>query len=155
MQITLVQSEIEQALRTYVNNLINIKEGTQINIDLSAGRGADGFKATIDIVQLGDVVAPVVQTQKAETKPAAEEKPTKPEPKKDKVQTQQAEKKAEQTQTLTGAVAEAGSAQLAGEAQPEPENAAEPEVQAEAEAQVEQAAPRKSLFGGLSKPTNE
>lgn len=142
MQITLVQSEIEQALRTYVNNLINIKEGTQINIDLSAGRGADGFKATIDIVQLGDVVAPVVQTQKAETKPAAEEKPTKPEPKKDKVQTQQAEKKAEQTQTLTGAVAE-------------PENAAEPEVQAEAEAQVEQAAPRKSLFGGLSKPTNE
>ena len=109
MQITLVQSEIEQALRTYVNNLINIKEGTQINIDLSAGRGADGFKATIDIVQLGDVVAPVVQTQKAETKPAAEEKPTKPEPKKDKVQTQQAEKKAEQTQTLTGAVAEAGS----------------------------------------------
>lgn len=147
MQITLVQSEIEQALRTYVNNLINIKEGTQINIDLSAGRGADGFKATIDIVQLDSVIAPVGQTQKAETKSAAEEKPAKAEPKK--------EKKAEQTQTSSGAVAEAGSAQLVGDQQSEDEDATESEVQAEAEAQTEQAAPRKSLFGGLTKPVNE
>jgi len=50
MQIILMQSEIEEALTDYVLNKISINEDQQISIDLSAGRGPEGFKATIDIV---------------------------------------------------------------------------------------------------------
>lgn len=171
MQIQLVQTEIEQALRNYINGLINIKEGTQINIDLSAGRGADGFKATIDIVALADQAQTAV---KAETKPAEKEK-AKSEPVEEKQASKAADTKAAQTQasadakpeTQTNTGAATGSATDAGNAEAaQPETAAtetakaEP-VQAEAasEAQAtdgEQAAqPRKSLFGGLTKPTNE
>lgn len=171
MQIQLVQTEIEQALRNYINGLINIKEGTQINIDLSAGRGADGFKATIDIVALADQAQTAV---KAETKPADEKPVTKADPKTEKRTAQQEAQVAAQTQasadvkpetkpevkpetqTETGAVA--GSATVAGDdtVVEEPQQA-EP-VQAEAgEAQTEggEKAPRKSLFGGLTKPVNE
>lgn len=50
MQITLNQTEIETALRRYVNEQVNIREGHEIIIDLKAGRGENGFSATIDIV---------------------------------------------------------------------------------------------------------
>lgn len=171
MQIQLVQTEIEQALRNYINGLINIKEGTQINIDLSAGRGADGFKATIDIVALADQAQTAV---KAETKPADEKPVTKAEPKVEKQAAKAEAKTAEQTQasadvkpetkpevkpetqTETGAVA--GSATVAGDDVATTEQPAVEPVQAEeGEAQTEGAekAPRKSLFGGLTKPVNE
>ena len=57
MQIIIVQSEIETAIRNHILSLIDVKEGARIDIDLSATRGADGFKATIDIVS-GDAVKP-------------------------------------------------------------------------------------------------
>lgn len=50
MQITLNQSEIETAIRRYVNEQVNIREGHEIVIDLKAGRGENGFTATIDIL---------------------------------------------------------------------------------------------------------
>ena len=53
MQITLNQDEIETALRNYVNQQVNIREGQEITIDLKAGRGENGFSATIDIVPAG------------------------------------------------------------------------------------------------------
>ena len=53
MQITLNQDEIETALRRYVNDQVNIREGHEITIDLKAGRGENGFSATIDIVPAG------------------------------------------------------------------------------------------------------
>jgi len=172
MQIQLVQTEIEQALRNYINGLINIKEGTQINIDLSAGRGADGFKATIDIVALADQAQTAV---KAETKPAEKEK-AKSEPVEEKQASKAAETKAAQTQasaeskpeaqTQTGAAT--GSATVAGEetatetAQTATADVTADVAQTEAAAtetqsgEGEQAAqPRKSLFGGLTKPVNE
>jgi len=173
MQIQLVQNEIEQALRRYVADLINIKEGTQINIDLSAGRGADGFKATIDLVlaTAGASVAP----QQPQTKPADKEK-AKSEPAEEKQTSKAAETKAAQTQasaeskpeaqTQTGAAT--GSATVAGEetatetAQTATADATADVAQTEAAAteaqsgEGEQAAqPRKSLFGGLTKPVNE
>ncbi|AWN06214.1 hypothetical protein [Erwinia phage phiEaP8] len=175
MQIQLVQTEIEAALRAYVNNLINIKEGTQINIDLSAGRGADGFKATIDLVlaTAGANVAPSTPANPA----AVQEDKQKPEPKEEKkaakadvqkaAQTQSTADAKPETQTNTGAVT--GSATVAGEKEPAPEVAqqetveqpvqeetakAEP-AQEEAAQQEGEAQPRRSLFGGLSKPTND
>lgn len=53
MQITLVQVEIEEAIRQYVNTQINVREGMRIDIDLKATRGAEGYQAFIDIVEDG------------------------------------------------------------------------------------------------------
>jgi hypothetical protein len=49
MQITIVQVEIEQALREYVGRQLRVAEGNHMIIKLSATRGADGMMATIDI----------------------------------------------------------------------------------------------------------
>lgn len=148
MQITLNQVEIETALKAYINDQINIKDGMEITIDLKAGRGPEGFSATIDIsapakkapVTVTEAVKPAKQAVAQATstsapvtgsvKAAAKVQPE-PEPEEEQVQQ---EETAEQE-----AVAE--------EAQAE-------EATAEAEeAQVEEQ-PRKSLFGNLKKPVN-
>ena len=174
MQIQLVQNEIEQALRRYVADLINIKEGTQINIDLSAGRGADGFKATIDLVLAtagANVLPPAstnpaaVQEEKVKTEPKEEKKAAKADVQK-AAQTQASAESKPEAQTQTGAAT--GSATVAGEetatetAQTATADATADVAQTEAAAteaqsgEGEQAAqPRKSLFGGLTKPVNE
>lgn len=53
MLITLVQNEIEQAIRDYVLARIKIQEGLDMQIDLAATRGIEGFKATINIEPSG------------------------------------------------------------------------------------------------------
>lgn len=78
MQIILVQSEVEQAIRDYVASRLTLADGTQIKIDLSATRGADGIKATIDLEEPGTVAAPAsapAPTQTAKKAPAAAEQP--------------------------------------------------------------------------------
>lgn len=63
MQILLIQSEIEQAIRDYMNQQINIKEGMTLDIDLRSTRGTEGFTANIDIRTAGaakSVPKPVV-----------------------------------------------------------------------------------------------
>ena len=49
MQITLNQDEILEALEAYVRNQIVIAPDHSIEIDLKAGRGENGFTATLDI----------------------------------------------------------------------------------------------------------
>lgn len=49
MQITLVQTELETALREYIGRQLTVSEGMEMFIELRAGRGTDGFTATIDI----------------------------------------------------------------------------------------------------------
>lgn len=49
MQITIVQSEIETAIRNYVMEQVNVKEGKRIDIDLKATRGDSGYTAEITI----------------------------------------------------------------------------------------------------------
>lgn len=95
MQLILPQSELEQAIKNYVNDLMNVKDGTELSIDLKAGRGLDGFTATVDIIKAGTampaktvvpaavtpapvpVAAPVKATPRpvAKEEPVAEEKP--------------------------------------------------------------------------------
>ena len=92
MQLILPQSELEQAIKNYVNDLMNVKEGTELCIDLRAGRGVDGFTATVDIIKSGtatpaktvvpavapvttSVVAPVKVTPRKEPEPSNEETP--------------------------------------------------------------------------------
>lgn len=50
MQITLTQAEIEQAIRNFITEQVNIREGHTLSIDLRAGRGPEGYTATIDIL---------------------------------------------------------------------------------------------------------
>lgn len=51
MQITLNHDEILKALDIYVRSQINIAQDQDIIIDLKAGRGENGYSATLDIVQ--------------------------------------------------------------------------------------------------------
>lgn len=53
MKLTLTQIEIEEALKQYVFATISIKDGTDIKIDFTAGRGEKGLTAEIDINYLG------------------------------------------------------------------------------------------------------
>ena len=49
MQIIIAQYEIEEAIKNYVCARIAVNSNTEITVDLTAGRGADGFKATIEL----------------------------------------------------------------------------------------------------------
>jgi hypothetical protein len=49
MQITLNQDEIEEAIEAFVRNQITISPNQEISIDLRAGRGDNGFSATLEI----------------------------------------------------------------------------------------------------------
>ena len=51
MRITLVQAEIEAALRAYVFSQINVAEGQDITIDFKNTRGEDGATAEINITK--------------------------------------------------------------------------------------------------------
>ena len=88
MQIILPQSELEQAITDYVHGIMNIKDGNTMTIDLKAGRGLDGFTATVDIVKSGTPVpaktvvpaaipltAPIVTPMKVTPRPPAKEEP--------------------------------------------------------------------------------
>ena len=85
MQITLNHDEILEALDAYVRTQIAIAPGQQVAIDLKAGRGENGFSATLDIVPAK--AAPVAESFAATcsapvnavtTKPAAATQKTNP-----------------------------------------------------------------------------
>lgn len=141
MQITLIQSEIEQALKNYINDIMSVKDGMEIEIQLKATRGEEGTTAIIDIVPQKPKAARGARVSgetsgKSDTVRAA------------------APAKAEPAQAVAESVAEAE----ADDAEQVAEQAQEPEAQEPAPVEAEQApaeeAPRKSLFAGLSKPQN-
>lgn len=142
MQITLIQSEIEQALKNYINDIMSVKDGMEIEIQLKATRGEEGTTAIIDIVPQKPKAARGGRT--------SGEIPAKAEP----VKAAAAPAKAEPAQAVAESVAEAE----ADDAEQVAEQAQEPEALEPAPVEAEQApaeeAPRKSLFAGLSKPQN-
>lgn len=142
MQITLIQSEIEQALKNYINDIMSVKDGMEIEIQLKATRGEEGTTAIIDIVPQKPKAVRGSRT--------SGEIPAKAEP----VKAAAAPVKAEPAQAVAESVAEAE----ADDAEQVAEQAQEPEAQEPAPVEAEQApaeeAPRKSLFAGLSKPQN-
>lgn len=82
IQVTMVQTEIEDAIRASISNHMTLKEGTQISIDMVAARGADGFKAVIkltppgkDEVKQTGSTAPVKEAVKKEVAKATDTKP--------------------------------------------------------------------------------
>lgn len=146
MQITLIQSEIEQAITEYIHTQINVRAGMAIEIDLAATRGQQGFTASINIVP-ETKVGGIRLLQEATPVPD-------PEP------------------TPVAAVARPLAISRAiNKTKPEPES--EPTTEANAPVEVQQALPleeasdeaavdavmqttgrRPSLFGGLAKPVN-
>lgn len=52
MRITLIQNEIEVALKEYVANQGISISNKEIEIDITAGRGANGITASLDIVEV-------------------------------------------------------------------------------------------------------
>ena len=76
MQITLNQDEIIEAVVAYVHGQISVAPNQKIEVDLKAGRGENGFTATLDIRSTGTaipaaaaVTKPVVVTAEAANTP--------------------------------------------------------------------------------------
>lgn len=156
MQITLVQTEVEQALRDYVASRLTLAEGTTFSIDLAATRGANGITATIDLIEPGQAVPTAVAqvTRSTSSKPVAvpvnslaAHKPSsevQPDP---ATQAPAAQENAATAQETGSVVQEAEAGQVTDGAEP-------PEVIAEVEAAPAPATAPKSLFGGLQRPKN-
>ena len=147
MQIILVQTEVEQALRNYVASRLTLAEGTTFSIDLAATRGVNGITATIDLVEPGQsTAAPTGSISRApSTKPAAAPAvaaTTKP----------ASEVQADPATQASAAQENAATAQETASVQ---QDQAE-QVAGAAEAVTEEvpAEKPKSLFGGLSRPKN-
>lgn len=64
LQITLNQTEIENAIKAYLQNLLVFADGTDIRIDMKATRGAEGFSATIDVNSGSEEQALIEQQEK-------------------------------------------------------------------------------------------
>ena len=129
MQITLVQAEIEAAIINFVTSQVNVKPEMRIDVDLTATRGANGFTATIDIVNKS---TPRKDGQKAVPVTVVAEEPTK--------EVAVVVKVEEVVETVQ-------------EAAPTPPVALETPVQVNPLAPAATERPR-SLFAGLQKPTN-
>ena len=154
MRITIVESEIKEAIVGFVASQLTIKEGQEITVDFKATRGEDGATAEISIT------TPVAKTPSKTLRkvtPALTAKPEAPE-----------ETKVDEPET-TQEVAESVSEPVTVDTAQEPENApvdqAELAEQASAEAQVEDlsAEPEEaksvpqtgSLFAKLQRPKND
>lgn len=137
MQIILVQAEVEQAIKDYIANRVTLAEGTEIAIDLKAGRGPEGFTASIDIVPAAPVKRTVAKAQ--ETTVAATESTDAAQASDEGSDASQEAASPQETvssESTDGANAETGAAETASD-----ETEAAP-------------APVRSLFAGLKKPVN-
>ena len=48
MKIILIQTEIEEAIKAYISDTVNLNDRT-LSVDLTAGRGSIGFSAEISV----------------------------------------------------------------------------------------------------------
>lgn len=148
IQVTLVQTEIEEALRNFISTQMTLKEGTEIEIDLAATRGADGIKATINLIPPGkEASAPTVAVKETvKNKPEPETKPTKAAAVVEEVKpvVESTQDATVETGTVSNASDEAGSVET------------QAVNLAPADEQKEEAAPaaKPGLFAALRKPTN-
>lgn len=140
MQITLVQSEIEQALKNYINEQVNVKEGMEITIAFKATRGEEGNTAVIDIVpSTVKPVAPATPTKRAA--------PAKVEP---KVEAPKEEPKPADPPFEPDPKPETGNQEAASVQESSASTAGAAAVPQNAETASAEAAPRRpSLFGNL------
>jgi hypothetical protein len=125
VQITIVQCEIEQAIRDYVGSKLKIAEGMEMTIELIATRGAEGFKATIDVHTVNPEPKPMISAPALVTpKPVSLKMPN---------------------MSVTTHVSEPEEAEVV-EKKEEPPFTSEPEASVNEEAQDSKEAPVKEVF---------
>lgn len=153
MQITLVQTEIEAALRAYILSQINIRDGMKIDITLKATRGDEGTTAIIDITPEGEPAPqPVAAPAVTKVTPVTRVKQVTQEAKESPKESTAAEGTDSSTQSAGATTQAAEPASEAGPGEsPSTEGQAE---QVGGATDVPAAGPRKSLFGDLSRPKN-
>ena len=141
MQITIMQTEIETAIRNHILGLISVRENMKIDIDLRATRGSEGFTAVVDIMPDD---GPGNKQTKPQTAPAKTTAPVAEKPAPAKTEAPKAE--VEEAQPEAEPEAEVEAAPKKGilpfakkEAEPAPEPTGEP---------------TKSIFASLKKPVN-
>lgn len=158
MQLILVQSEVEQAIKDYVGKLINIAPDTQVDIDLTATRGSEGVKAVIELTpaSANKAEAPFDTTPNSPVPTAVSTGTGRGPGRPRKVQPPAPEPEPEPVVEETPELAQDG-AELASEAPADTDTEAEATELAE-EAPVAPAAPPatapRSLFANLRKPQN-
>lgn len=163
MQIKLIQTEIEEAVRNFIQEQVSVKEGMEINISFSATRGEEGLIASVEIARADDAKGDQGgHTHTAERAPAPSAAPAAIAVAAGTAEVAPAAPKA--TRRSASATAAAPTAAP----KPDPVVAAQPEpelIPAEAEqsgdpvvAETAEEAPApaagKSLFGALKTPSN-
>jgi len=153
MQITIIQSEIETAIRNYIMSQITVREGQRIDIDLKATRGPEGYQAVIDIVP-ENTPAPVRKNTE-EDQPAAKDQKEVKETPKPIAKAKPFAAKEDKSEVVTQEVGETPAA--------EPETAPEPETEAGTKAnetakdeapETPPASNTRSIFANMKKPVN-
>ena len=64
MKITIVQTEIEEAIQNHLKKAINLPEGKGFQIEITATRGANGVTAEIEIIDIPQDVTILPQEEK-------------------------------------------------------------------------------------------
>ena len=64
MQVTITQTEIENAILEYMNKRISISADSEVSVDIKSTRGADGFTAIIDIIDNPEAHAELIEREK-------------------------------------------------------------------------------------------
>lgn len=73
MQVTITQTEIENAILEYMNKRISISADSEVSVDIKSTRGADGFTAIIDIIDNPEAHADLIEREKQRRTKAKEE----------------------------------------------------------------------------------
>lgn len=169
MQIQLNQNEIETAIRNYVHEQINVREGMDINIVLKATRGDDGQTAIIDIVakpepkpavevKTGTIAVqrrPRLGTSVASASDTSEANKVKVESnvKSDEANTKEASSTALES-LQAGNVVDNSTSSDAAATTGDASNASQAGENQAADTEIAPVTERKSLFSGLSRPVN-
>jgi hypothetical protein len=161
MQITITQDEIETAIANFILSQVSVNEDMDINIDLKATRGDEGYTAVINIVPKSDSadsnVTTLVPNKEAAAstrgpgRPRGKTKEMDPEPSLKQDVEPEPENQEEEDAPSTGL----GIAEAVAEAQQDNNPAPGEVTQEEAKAEEEPApAPKKSIFANVKKPVN-
>ena len=141
MQITIVQTEIEQAIENYVKSMISVNDDQKISIDLKATRGDTGMQAFIDIVprNKAQLASGTTSTQAPVVKKVAP------------VQQETVQEEQQEVAETTQEVVE----EEVAETKPAPRKGVEIEVDEEGNPVKPAGAPGKSIFGNIKKTVSE
>lgn len=156
MQITLVQIELEQAIREYVGRQLTTADGLTMSIEWFAGRKEAGFSAIIDIVPVAKTHMKMIGNSSPKAVAASLNKETGSSieqiNEKDPEPTDVPEEKQPEEASFT--VENEAKTEVAADTPAEPQLETNNVVTLDTEVPPPLPAPRSSLFKDLRKPKN-